>query len=737
MRDFVTVALEGAGHEVQGVDSAGEALDALRGELPDIVLSDVEMPEMDGFELVGALRSDPRTRELPVVFLSAMADPRSVVHGLDLGADDYLAKPFGVADLQARVKARLERPATSLDPWLCRPEGGLLTPGLMRAAIARAAASGSPGCVAVIDLIERDALIARLGRGAAQDLVVDLAALAAGPARRDRIGSDDQGRLLILFPDGDIERAREELLEISQDIAATGFVIRRERVHVTPLVGIAAFDGEPRPAAPFVRRARRAAASAAPALDLEPVVWTPELDARLALSAPVARPPSMLRRLQTPLQILATILLGVVLPFCVYVASAAAGFDISRIAYLVVVVALLTTAALIWAEGLLALRPPDPPAPRAGVPPPPASAIIAAYLPNEAPTILETAEAFLDLRYPGPLQIILAYNTPEPHPVEAALRRLADRDPRLVLLRVEGSTSKAQNVNAALAHVTGEFVGIFDADHHPEPASFQRAWRWLGGGYDVVQGHCIVRNGDASWVARTVAVEFEAIYAVSHPGRARLHDFGIFGGSNGYWRTSLLRQLRMHGFMLTEDIDSSMRALVEGARIASDPGLLSRELAPTTLNALWSQRMRWAQGWFQVSLRHLLAGLRGSPLTSRQRLGLTILLGWREVYPWLSLQALPLIAFMIVDAGGPGRLDWAVPVFVLTTIFTLSVGPSQTLFAWRLSAPEMREHRRWFVAYLVIASVFYTEYKNLIARVAQIKELTGEREWRVTPRDVG
>ena len=144
--------------------------------------------------------------------------------------------------------------------------------------------------------------------------------------------------------------------------------------------------------------------------------------------------------------------------------------------------------------------------------------------------------------------------------------------------------------------------------------------------------------------------------------------------------------------------------------------------------------MRWAQGWFQASLRHVLRGLWRSPLSMRQRVGFTILLGWREVYPWIALQALPLIAFLIVQAGGFGGLDWFVPVFVLTTVFTLSVGPLQTLFAWRLAAPEIRARGRWFLSYLVVSSLFYTEYKNVIARVAQIKELTGEREWRVTPR---
>ena len=144
----------------------------------------------------------------------------------------------------------------------------------------------------------------------------------------------------------------------------------------------------------------------------------------------------------------------------------------------------------------------------------------------------------------------------EPQAVEVGIRagshrdqRLATHfmaaDPRFRAIRVEGSESKAQNVNAALSETTGEFIGIFDADHHPEPNGFRRAWRWLDSGYDIVQGHCAVRNGDETWVSRMVAVEFEAIYAVSHPGRARLHHFGIFGGSNGYWKAHLLHAIRM------------------------------------------------------------------------------------------------------------------------------------------------------------------------------------------------
>ena len=140
-------------------------------------------------------------------------------------------------------------------------------------------------------------------------------------------------------------------------------------------------------------------------------------------------------------------------------------------AYWCVLAALLLTGAAIWVEGFLALDPQRPPA-EPSAPYPTATAVIAAYLPNEAATILETVETFRAVDYPGDLQIIVAYNTPTPMSVEDDLRAVAREDPRVVPLKVEGSSSKAQNVNAAMSHVRGEFVGMFDADHHPDPSAF-------------------------------------------------------------------------------------------------------------------------------------------------------------------------------------------------------------------------------------------------------------------------
>lgn len=433
-----------------------------------------------------------------------------------------------------------------------------------------------------------------------------------------------------------------------------------------------------------------------------------------------------------PLLAALSIVLTFALPLAIMIGAFRWGIDLSGFLYVGLVVALVVMSATQFAEGFSALRRnplPDPP----NTPSPRATAIVAAYLPNEAATILETLRSILSQSYSGGLQVILAYNSPVRLPVEGSLRKLAASDNRLELLRVAHSRSKADNVNAALALVTGEFVGIFDADHHPMAGSFERAWRWIADGADVVQGHCVIRNGEESGIARIVAVEFEQIYAVSHPGRQRLHLFGIFGGSNGYWRTQLLRATRLRSQFLTEDIDSTIRAVRMGARIVNDPGLISRELAPVNFRALWKQRMRWAQGWFEVSLRHGHSAVSPSGLNLRQRYGLWMLLGWRELFPWVASLMWPTLAFFIWRDQGIDLAN-APQVFWLTTAFTLSTGPILVAFAYRVGAAEIKAHKSWWWQYVIASLIVYSELKNVIVRVAQIRHILRQDEWVVTPR---
>ena len=101
--------------------------------------------------------------------------------------------------------------------------------------------------------------------------------------------------------------------------------------------------------------------------------------------------------------------------------------------------------------------------------------------------------------------------------------------------------------------------------------------------------------------------------------------------------------------------------------------------------------MRWAQGWFQVSPQAPAADAAlAAPQRCARRSALAFLLGWREIYPWLSLQILPVLAYTAWRDGGIAQLNWLAPSLILATLFTLAVGPAQTLFAWRLAVPEIR-----------------------------------------------
>lgn len=755
------ILLVGFGSEVLGellapLAAAGLPLrlggphDATSGEWR-LIIAPPRVGGLGSLELAAARQAEDRHR----VPLLLVGTPEELDPGPDGDLETgvgRLPRPFEPADLVAKVQAMLrpvEGAATGSIVQSRRkvadPVSSLLDfPRFVRSVddeIGEQRSGRSPGTsfVAAIRFDELDRFATRLGPEAGPSIwrqVAELAGLDALADERFAIGLE--GDFLLLIPSSSARAATRRLRMLSRRLAAHPFNVLGHVVRLSPATGFAPV-ARARHGFDAIARAREALRHSALHLDLEPALFRPG-----RRPARPSTPPAWLQglrrfRSRTLLweQYLITTLLGIGLPFCVYWLFGRYLFDITEAVYIVVVVALVLTAASIWAEGFLALRRVDPPDEPAR-PYPPATAIVAAYLPNEAPIIEDTVRAFLRVQYPGPLQVILAYNTPRDMPeIEARLEEIAQEDPRFVPMRIRTSTSKAQNVNAALPYATGEFTAVFDADHHPDPPSFRRAWRWISHGADVVQGHCLIRNGDASWVARMVAVEFEQIYAVNHPGRARLHGFGIFGGSNGYWRTELLRELRMHGFMLTEDIDSSLRAIVRGRRIVSDPYLVSRELAPETFAALTRQRLRWAQGWYQITTKWAIAALRSRRLTFRQKVGMFHLLAWREVFPWVSLQIVPLILYWAYRAGSFAAIDWFVPLFVVTSLFTLTTGPGQIAFIYRLSDPQIRSRPSWYVSYVLATTLFYGGVKNAWARIAHLKEALGESAWVVTTRTKG
>lgn len=109
IQEIETFALANVGYEVKGFDCAGDFYSTLNEITPDLILLDIMLPDEDGLSIVKKLRSREDTASVPVIMVTAKTTEIDKVKGLDLGADDYLTKPFGVMELISRVKAMLRR----------------------------------------------------------------------------------------------------------------------------------------------------------------------------------------------------------------------------------------------------------------------------------------------------------------------------------------------------------------------------------------------------------------------------------------------------------------------------------------------------------------------------------------------------------------------------------------------------------------------------------------------------
>jgi two-component system alkaline phosphatase synthesis response regulator PhoP len=107
--ELVRYNLSKEGYDVACVGSGEEALKAARRQPPDVIVLDLMLPAVDGLEVCRRLKADPRTREIPIIMLTAKSEEADMIAGLDRGADDYMAKPFSPRVLNARIKALLRR----------------------------------------------------------------------------------------------------------------------------------------------------------------------------------------------------------------------------------------------------------------------------------------------------------------------------------------------------------------------------------------------------------------------------------------------------------------------------------------------------------------------------------------------------------------------------------------------------------------------------------------------------
>jgi len=116
IREMIRMALTSFSYEVTAFDNAEDALTAIRKAKPDMAIFDIMLPGLSGLDAIRAIRKNPATSDLPLVMLTAKGTELDKVTGLDCGADDYIAKPFGVMELGARIRALFRRAEKSEIP---------------------------------------------------------------------------------------------------------------------------------------------------------------------------------------------------------------------------------------------------------------------------------------------------------------------------------------------------------------------------------------------------------------------------------------------------------------------------------------------------------------------------------------------------------------------------------------------------------------------------------------------
>ncbi|MFC3531568.1 phosphate regulon transcriptional regulator PhoB [Vogesella facilis] len=128
IQELIAFNLVQAGHHVLRASTAEVALTLVKNALPDLVLLDWMLPGASGVEIARKLRADERTRQIPIIMLTARSDEQDKVQGLDAGADDYITKPFSPRELLARIKAVLRRRAPQMTDDAVEVKGLRLDP---------------------------------------------------------------------------------------------------------------------------------------------------------------------------------------------------------------------------------------------------------------------------------------------------------------------------------------------------------------------------------------------------------------------------------------------------------------------------------------------------------------------------------------------------------------------------------------------------------------------------------
>ena len=259
VRALLRAQLAERGYTVVEAGDGHEALAKAAEARPDVILLDVEMPNLDGFGVLERLRSTPELSDIPVIFVSGRTNAEDAVQGLDLGAHDYLRKPFEAGELAARVHAAarikqlqdelramngdLQRLATT-DSLTGVPNRRMLDDQLRRH-VSRAARHKRPLAVLLVDVDRFKSINDRLGHPAGDEALVGIARRLAQRLRaEDVLGRWGGEEFMVITPDVDGEGAGLLADALRREIDSRPLIVDGTQLPVTVSIGWAGWQGE-------------------------------------------------------------------------------------------------------------------------------------------------------------------------------------------------------------------------------------------------------------------------------------------------------------------------------------------------------------------------------------------------------------------------------------------------------------------------------------------------------------
>jgi len=247
---ILSVHLQDEGYRVMETQRGDEAIELLKQHSDiDLVLLDVEMPKMNGLEVLKIIKSEPDTKDVPVILVTANGDDDSVVDGLDMGAFDYVIKPYSLSVLMARVRSALREKErlNLLEKWATTdPLTGLYNRRYFfeqaNREIERSTRNQSPLTFVIMDIDHFKKVNDQYGHLLGDDVLEILAALFKESLRKVDICCRFGGEEFVLcLPDTDQDTAFEVAERVRKQAKKLSFETDKETIHITISMGIASY----------------------------------------------------------------------------------------------------------------------------------------------------------------------------------------------------------------------------------------------------------------------------------------------------------------------------------------------------------------------------------------------------------------------------------------------------------------------------------------------------------------